>query len=63
MSDKLKPCPFCGCEAVLFPAHGMQIEDLVRCGNFTPECICARYGPFNIPQWNTRADTAHSSGS
>jgi len=51
---ELLPCALCGRQAVIYPAKGMQVDDLARCSSPTAECILSRYGPFNIQQWNRR---------
>ena len=54
MSEKLKPCPFCGSEAKLFEVCGLYI---VKCKN--PRCgikhEAFRKGEV-ISMWNTRAE-------
>ena len=55
--SELKPCPFCGNEAKVYDTKPMPGAGLVRCSNPNPrDCILARYGPFNLEQWNTRKE-------
>ena len=50
MSDKLKPCPFCGSEVLL---HKGYVSYSVRCDICHYE-ICRRTKEETIAKWNTR---------
>ena len=59
MSDKLKPCPFCGSEAIIFPPQEKDMDTWAAVCQH-PECGCNARILFcdtkesAIEQWNRR---------
>lgn len=59
MSERLKPCPFCGGENV-------RVKSSARWGYFV-SCSCCAVGPSDgnrdgaIHRWNTRVDPSQMS--
>ena len=52
MSDELKPCPFCGGEAKLYPLEAVESpDDLFCCSD--DDCIGAE-PPATREEWNHR---------
>ena len=56
MSEKLKPCPFCGNEAVLFTGgEHLAYVGCVKCGAKLPACFGENKEAEAVEAWNRRS--------
>ncbi|MBQ7578130.1 MAG: Lar family restriction alleviation protein [Synergistaceae bacterium] len=59
MSEKLKPCPFCGCEAVLMTHYDTVYKEISHFVTCSYCGVCTKYylsSEKAISAWNTRAE-------
>jgi len=54
MSEKLKPCPFCGRKATLWPMRDYESVFCENCGATFEENVTGRDTDAQIKAWNTR---------
>ena len=63
MTDKLKPCPFCGFENIeLWPMGAFDSPFCESCGATIAESVTGEDTSEQIAAWNRRADKANGGG-